>query len=521
VTMESSANRRRIVALWLARLPTDRLQRRWRANAHSAPPEAKDAPPLVIAAKDGNVMRLSAVDRKAAALGLSAGMPLANARAMLPVLDVRIADEPEDRALLECIADWCGRFTPFIALDPPHSLLLDVTGVAHLFGGERTMLDRMRASLSQQGFAIRAALAGSAAAARGLARYANGVIVPPGEDAAAVAALPIEALRFDAGILHAVRRAGLKTIGAVAARKRSELTSRFGGRMVAMLDAVSGQTETPISPRAPIPDYSAEHRFAEPIVTEDAVMRTLHLLTEALSTTLTERGEGARRLEAVFFRADGAVRRIVIETGEPARDYRIIQRLFREKLDALSDPLDPGFGYDLIRLEAARVERADGQTLHFDSDAQAEKDLRFLIDRLAARFGSNRILSFHPNNTHIPEAAFVALPAQYARPTKPAWQKLRGPKEAPRRPLRLFAKPEPVEMVPEITLGPPVQFRWRRVLHHVARAEGPERIAMEWWRHQNPQPARDYYRVEDCEGSRFWLYRETAFPRWYMHGLFS
>ena len=250
-------------------------------------------------------------------------------------------------------------------------------------------------------------------------------------------------------------------------------------------------------------------------------------LADVLAVTLTERGQGARRMDAAFFRADGAVRRIAIEMGKPTRDPLVIERLFRERLDALADPLDPGFGYDLIRLGASRVERAEAEAADFDSRAQEERDIRFLIDRLSARFGSHRVLSFQANDTHIPEAAAAALPAQYAQASNHTWQRIREPKEAPRRPLRMFAKPEPVEVVADVPEGPPRKFRWRRALHEVVRAEGPERVAMEWWRHQRAKPTRDYFRVEDENGRRFWLYRdglydrETLPVRWYIHGVFA
>jgi protein ImuB len=164
----------------------------------------------------------------------------------------------------------------------------------------------------------------------------------------------------------------------------------------------------------------------------------------------------------------------------------------------------------------------------FEARANEDKEIAFLVDRLAARFGGTRILVFQPNDTHIPEAAAVALPAQAAEPNKLSWKSLRGPEDAPRRPLRMFAKPEPIDVpataVPE---GPPTRFRWRRVLHEVVLSEGPERIAMEWWRHQVPQPTRDYFRLEDANGRRFWVYREGLYgrepgaPRWFLQGLFA
>jgi len=403
--------------------------------------------------------------------------------------------------------------------------LLDITGVAHLFGGEAAMLDLVRSTLAKQGFAVRGAIAGTTAAARALARCQDGSVAPPGKEAVFTSPLPVEALNLDPVTTHALRRAGLKTVGQVAPRDRAELTARFGAGMVFTLDNALGRVEQPISPRIPPPDYSVEHQFAEPIVTQDAALAVLKALAPRLSAILEEHGNGARRLEADFFRVDGVMRRIVIETGKPTRERAVIERLFREKLDALADPLDPGFGYDLIRLSAGRVERAEPETIGFDGNANAEREIAGLIDRMAARFGSRNILRFQPNDTHIPEAAAVVVPAQYAKPAKAKWEAIRDSGEAPRRPLRLFAQPEPVDVIAEIPEGPPLRFRWRRVLHTVAFAEGPERIAMEWWR--NEQLTRDYFRVETEDGQRFWLYRDGLFrqnglePRWYLHGIFS
>ncbi|NJO32793.1 MAG: DNA polymerase Y family protein [Rhodospirillales bacterium] len=203
------------MALWFPRLPTDRLQRREQVQEASA----FETPPMVLVAKVANALRLSAVDRKATSMGLAIGQPLANARAMLPELRVVEANDPADLKLLTQIADWCDRFTPFVALDGPRRLLLDVTGVSHLFGGDQAMLDRIRKSLQAQGFALRGALAGTAVAARALARYRDGVVVASGEENQAIRPLPVEALDLDAAIIHTLRRAGLKTVGQVAARK--------------------------------------------------------------------------------------------------------------------------------------------------------------------------------------------------------------------------------------------------------------------------------------------------------------
>ena len=455
-------------------------------------------------------------------------MALADARAMIPALDVIAADEAADRKLLERIADWCERFSPLVALDPPHGLFFDVTGATHLFGGERAMLECVRRAIADQGFSVRLALAGTAAAARALACYADGTIVEPGCDAQSVAPLRVAALMVDSAIVFGLHRAGLKTIGAVAARARHELASRFGGAFVTELDRTLGREAAPISPRHPLPDCMAERRFAEPVVTDDVVADTIHALAESIAGLLEKRGEGARALEAAFFRADGQMRRIAIAMARPTRDPKIVGRLFHEKLDALANPLDPGFGFDLIRLSAVTTEPLNPQAASFDSHENEKKEIDFLIDRLSARFGATRVLRFQPQDTHIPEAASVMLPAQSAMPPKLPWASLRAPTEAPRRPLRLFAKPEPIQIMGvEVPNGPPLRFRWRRVLHAVSLAEGPERIAMEWWRTQGSMPTRDYFRIEDDQGRRFWLYRdglydrETCTPNWFMHGVFA
>jgi protein ImuB len=498
------------VALWFPRLSTDRLQRRWKRT--DVPPP--DAPPLVVVAKEGNAQIIAALDRKATALGLCVGQPLATARAMVPALKAVAANAPADLKLLHRIADWCDRFTPFVALDPPRGVLLDVTGVAHLFAGEQAMLDTILESLRGQDFIVRGALAGTALAARALARHRDGSVVTQGHDSEAIAPLPIDALCLGPVTTHAFRRAGLKTVAQAAGRKRAELAARFGTGLVQTFDAALARAETPITPRRPLPNYSVERNFAEPIATEDAIRDTLTALAASLSESLEKHGEGARRLEAAFFRADGVVRRLEVETGAPVRDPRIVERLFREKLASLVDPLDPGFGFDLIRLSAGRVERTGAALQDFDVEGTGE--IRFLIDRLAARFGAHRVLVFRPNDTHIPEAAWVAVPAQHAQGPQLAWEQVRRSREAPRRPLRLFAKPESLAL-----LGASPRLGWRGTQRAVTCIEGPERIAMEWWRHQDEQPARDYFRAEDEEGRRLWLYRDMLTLQWCVHGVFA
>jgi protein ImuB len=278
-----------------------------------------------------------------------------------------------------------------------------------------------------------------------------------------------------------------------------------------------------------------EKRFAEPVATDNVIAAILSGLAQMLVAAMDKHGKGARRLEASFFRTDGAVRAIMVETGQPVTRVNVIDRLFRERLDALADPLDPGFGFDLIRLSAGRVEIVVQEQRDFDTRAQDNDDVAALVDRLAARIGGKRVVVHLPLDTHIPERAVMPLPAQqYLAAASVAEWPARVEAEPPLRPLRLFERPEEIEvMAAAVPDGHPPRFKWRRATHAVVRAEGPERIAMEWWRHGGEALTRDYFRVEDAEGMRFWIYRDGLYtesvsendepvpPKWFVHGLFA
>ncbi|WP_442895025.1 Y-family DNA polymerase [Bradyrhizobium sp. AZCC 1578] len=503
----------------------------------SRPPQAGEVKyPSVVVAKQHNAILIHSLDEAAVQAGLSIGLPLANARAICPELTVFDADEVADRKTLEDIADWCDRFTPLVALDPPYGLFLDITGCAHLFGGERALLQIVSGALSRRGFAVSAAIASTSICARTLTRQTSGKIIAEGEEAEAVSPLPVSALGAGDAITAGLRRAGLKTIGDVASRGRHEITARFGAPFTTLLQQALGQGDAPISPRKPPPDYIVEKRFPEPVTTGTVIAMNLSALAQMLVTAMDKQGKGARRLEASFFRTDGAVRTISVDTGRPVTKAEVIDRLFRERLDALNDPLDPGFGFDLIRLSASRTEIVVQQQRDLDANVHDNDELSALIDRIAARIGGKRVVVHLPEDTHIPERAVLSVPAQHhlAVAAQAAWpERIEG--EPPLRPLRLFDKPEPIK-VPFATVpdGPPHQFTWRRVTHAVVRVEGPERIAMEWWKPNGGGPTRDYFRIEDEAGLRFWIFRdglyesepadaegEPASIRWFVHGLFA
>lgn len=492
--------------------------------------------PWVVTSKLNNTLQIIALDDAAAAIGIEAGLPLANARAVCPDLEVFDYDEAADAQALAHIADWCGRFTPLVALDPPGGLLLDISGCAHLFGGESAILRTMLLSLEQQGFTAHAAIAGTPACARAMACSANSRIVPAGDEAAAIDPLPVAALGVDEGIIRGLRRAGLKTVGDVAARAPHEMTARFGAAFTTLLQEALGHGDAPISPRKPLPDFMAEQRFADPVITQDVIAATLSHLAHTLTRAMERQGKGARVLEADFFRTDGAVRTVRVEAGQPVTHAQVMDRLFRERLDALADPFDPGFGFDLIRLSARRVDVVVQAQRDFDTRAQDNDDVAALIDRIAARIGGDRVVMHLPQDTHIPEKAALAMPAQHHLDDamRAVWLE-RFEDEPPLRPLRMFEPPEQIDVISMFPDGPPAQFTWRKARHRIANVEGLERIAMEWWTHSvNMNPfdhkearTRDYFRIEDEEGGRFWLYREGIYQRevrtfrWFMQGIFA
>jgi protein ImuB len=482
--------------------------------------------PLVVVAEIKSALRLTAVNDAAARLGLKPGLALADARAMYPAISVVNADPRADHCLLEAIADWGDRYTPLVGLDPPDGLVLDITGCAHLYGGEAALARDIVHRLGLQGLNACVAVADTAGCAWAVARYGTTAMVPPGQSREALLPLRLKALRIAPETDADLAQVGLKRIADVLDRPRAPLAARFGENFLRRIDQALGDEEEPITPRLPLPAVLAERRFAEPIALEAHILATIEHLAREQKSALERRGEGARLLQLVLFRSDGKVHRLEIGTSAPVRDPQIVRRLFAERLTALGDACDPGFGFDMVRLAALVTEPQDEvQTGLAAPDQQAE--LAHLIDRFGARFGLRRIVRLLPQDTHIPEFAIAAVPAHAAPPSPASRGRDSQDSLLPARPIRLFSHPEPIEAIAEVPDGPPVQFTWRRVTYRVAHAEGPERIAMQWWRdEQGKSPTRDYFRIESHEGIRVWLYREGFFRngtqcRWFLHGLFA
>ncbi|NND49429.1 MAG: DNA polymerase Y family protein [Rhizobiales bacterium] len=521
-----------MLALWLVHWPAERARagKCARSSPSALNASAPDAP-FVTTLSHANARRLAGVDATAAALGLVPGMMLTEARALVPSLIAIEADEAGDAAALEKLALWCRRYSPMTAPRPPDAVLIDITGVAHLFSGEEALIDDALARLTAMGLTAHAAIADFGPAALALTRAHRRFISAPGNAAADLGPLPVSVLDLDSGALARLAVMGLRRIGDLTRFGRAKLRVRLGAEAMDRLDAVMGWRRAPLSPIAEAVPIRVMRRFAEPIDTMAAVEATLQALAPALEAELDKRGEGARRLALTLFRVDGAARALSVTAAASLRATERIIRLFRDRLVRLEGGLDPGFGFDLITLEACvteplgeRQENALGSP--YDHAAAAP-----LIDRLAGRLGLAAIRRLEPASSHIPERAVLLVPAA-SMDGRPDWegepwrtdQWGAAAGEPPARPLALLPAPEPIEAVAEVPDGPPMRFVWRRIAHRVIAADGPERIAGEWWR--DTAPTRDYYRLEDEAGRRFWVYRsglyerETNTPRWYMHGLF-
>jgi protein ImuB len=486
---------------------------------------------------------LAAVNPAASAAGLASGMPLADALSFLPGLATAAAKPAEDMTALRQLAEWCGRYSPWTAPDGSDGVKIEITGSAHLWGGEAALAADLSSRLDDRGIASRIAIAGTLGAAWALARFAQitgrVVILPSADARSGLAGLPVEALRLDDATIQGLRRVGLKRVGDLYAMPRAALARRFGDNVALRLDQALDDLPEPLSPLGEAPDRRVRLSFAEPIADPADLARGAERLAQDLVLRLAREGTGARRLDLAFHRVDGRVEHIILGVARPSRDPRHLARLFEERLDTVN----PGLGVEDMILAAFTVEPLAPEPLGFagSPDARTTADTAMLLDRLGNRLGSAALCRLEPRQSHIPERASTCVPISVASAKagakgQPASRpgsldpRLRGDDgiRLP-RPIRLFEPPEPVEAFWLLPDDPPFRFTWRRRTYRVTYADGPERIAAEWWRVEGSAGVdriRDYYRVEDEEGRRFWLFRaglsdEDQPPRWFVHGVFA
>ncbi|PEQ11072.1 hypothetical protein B2G71_18695 [Novosphingobium sp. PC22D] len=517
----------RILAIWCARLAVDR----WRLGAGLAPGEGADAAPLALVTETAHGPRIVAANDAGLEAGAQPGMMLADARTLCPDLAVAPSDPAGDLAFLEKLALWSQRWGPWSALDPPDGLLVDVTGVAHLFGGEEALLADAHAAFARRRLAVRMAIAPTAGAAWALAHHGRAgtqaqTILRAGDDPATrLAGLPIAALRLDADTLTVLRRLGLKRLGDLHGVQREALVRRFRNRRSAAanplirMDQLLGRVPEPLLPVLATEAPLAQRRLVEPIRHRDLLDRVVADLAADMARQLEGRGLGARRLELDLWRVDGEVIVRRLELAAPSRDASHVAGLFDRRLEGI----DAGFGFEMVRLRASWTEPL--ALVQADIERSAENggtSLAACVDRLVVRLGADAVRRPVARASHMPERA-----QRWQGPLEPE-KTSQATFEFHVRPAKLLDRAEPIAVIYETPDGLPRRFRWRGGVHEVARAEGPERIAPEWWRERGSARLRDYYRIEDEEGRRYWIYRSGlagdgrgGTPGWFLQGLFA
>ena len=488
-------------------------------------------------------MRLAAVDDRAAEAGLMVGQSLTDARALVPNLEVREID----RVLLEHsfadFADWHSYASPIVSVltdqTPYGDLCLDITGVAHLFGGEEPMLEKITGKLRDLGFTVSGAIAPSVGAAWALAHFDRKRVLEHDVETA-LSNLPVGALRLTEEQISGLTQMGLKRIGQLYGRDRKALQARFGASLITRLDQALGRLEERVTPRIPIAERYAERRYAEPIGLIDDVLMTTRDLAIRLGVQLELEGLGAQSFHLFLYRVDHKVMSLSVNAARATRDPGHIARLFQNRAERLTGEYDAGFGIDMIRLAAGSVSELGPTQIGAFETRDGAEDLDQLYDRMTSRLGPLAVVRSKFVNTHIPERAVKLEPVVARTPDAP--EAVPDPKLP--RPLRLLPAPEPIVVsLAEVPDGPPPNMVWRRITYRFAKVSGPERIGMEWWTLAQPVPStrggdvgsdaydeadftRDYFIAEDEDGRRFWLFREGLYrqgvsPRWFLHGFFA
>jgi protein ImuB len=577
-----SSTMRRYLCIWFPDWPLERLARHRRRQGTAATGARPDDPacPFALIEAGAHGLSIVAANRAARTGGVVPGLGFSDAMARLPRLESEEIDRAGDRLALRRLAGWMGRYSPLVARHGSDGLMLETTGCDHLFGGEDAMAAEISDRLDALGLTARIGLAGTQGAAHALARAApeSPAILAPGEEHDGLAGLAVSALRLEDASSRLLRRFGLNRIGQLYGVDRRALARRFASReaaeaVVMRLDQALGLRGEPLAPIRPAPAHSARLACPEPLLHREGVWAGLERLLGEACRELAWHGRGARGFRLAAYRSDGSVSCVSVRAARPVRAPGHALRLFGERLDEI----DPGFGIDLMVLEAFRPDSMHAGRPVLSAELAGHTldmhEVSALADRIMARLGEGAVQVAVPQSRHIPEQAerLVSFKGELAD-----WPARDG--AGADRPLRLFARPEPVEVLAEVPDGPPIRFVWRRMARRVARADGPERIAPEWWmeggtslptpvpvhevatattrpeRDPSPsgaeragaaQPAlsathraapaqravkrtRDYYRIEDEAGRRYWVFRDGLYgdgrggaPQWYVHGVFA
>mgnify|MGYP000044161072 CR=1 FL=1 len=469
-------------------------------------------------------------------MGISVGQSLSSARALYPSIKVFDHDPVGDNKDLNRLALWCIRYSPWVRSDHQDGILMDITGCPHLFGGEKALCCDIETRIEQMGFEARVAITNTLGAAWAISRYGvrdQNIIKNKNEIGNALSSLSIAALRVDDKVSARLSKVGLHTIGALLHKPRAPLAARYGKTLVDRLDQALGYKAESLTPIAEPPDYRTTRRFLEPVLMLAQMQECLSGLVEALMDTLSAGLLGARQFALFLYRIDGDVRTINVRTSILAKDRRLVVRLLFEKLEELVGNYDVGFGIEQITLGAYHTEPITQSQINIEGKKEngSRDDFQALIDRYGNRLGFENVGQFLQCESHIPERSEKLVSVAGSSVNSKSWEDFLNDLQGSThfgRPIVLLPHPEPITAIAEVPDGPPVRFKWRRLMYKIIKAEGPERLSPEWWLTslERREPTRDYFRVEDQEGGRFWLFRRGLYerkqkPEWFMHGFFA
>ena len=461
-----------------------------------------------------------AADEAAHRAGVRIGTPATKAQILVPGLTMGDAAPQDDADALDRLAFWALRYSPVVAADPPDGIVFDIAGADHLLGGEEALLRDVLQRLDAAGFAVRAAIADTWGAAHASARFGSSAltIIERKGSRSAVSPLPLACLRLPPDVAASLNALGFESVADLLAQPRAPLVLRFGSELGRRLDEIVGLAAEPIDPVRPADMIEVRQSFAEPIGAADTIKNYIAKLAGMLCLKLEERGLGARRLDLICHRVDSHFQAVRAGTATPVRDVKRIARLLGDKVEKI----DPGFGIEIMELAATLAEPLDAKQQRTSLVDEPEADVSGLVDLLANRIGEERVYRAAPVPSDVPERSVARIPA-LSPDVEASW-----PANWP-RPARIFAKPEPIDTVALLPDHPPASFTWRGIRRRVRRADGPERVFGEWWKRDAELAAvRDYFRVEDDAGERFWIYRAgdgedaaTGSQRWFLHGVFG
>ena len=474
--------------------------------------DARVSGPFAIITEKKNAWRLTHINNLARRAGVSEGLSLPDARAICPDLLSEPADEMREAALLRALWRWSDRLSPRVSIDLPEGLLLDISGCAHLFGGEGKMARHIRQLLSDMQLHSRIGIADTKGAARALARYCETpvAIATPGKTKEALKNLPIEALNTKGDVAHQLARTGLKTIGQLYHVKSSELARRFGLELISALSSALGHEPDPVTPTAVDPVYAARMTLPEPIGFVSQIENVLKRIGGSVCGRLEAEQKGARRYRLTIRCVDTGDHNIAVGFAKPCSEVDLIMQQFAYPLEQVKIE----FGADWFRLVAEHVEPLHPKQVVLGQEANEEDNISQVISTLGNRLGFDQVRKFCSQDAHVPEREYRTIEA-IDNKLDPIW------KRCPRnRPLKLYKIPERLRAIEHGR--PPKQFEWRREPYVTQTAKGPERLTPEWWR-SNDQKTRDYWTVQTANGARLWLltYPSESKPNWYVAGKFA